>query len=101
MGSVVGARYDMVWLAQLSFCGKGGFLFGVGRSELPRGLRLIRYGMIGLVCGTGPLLIAIAVAHMHGDQNPNPIGPGMLAGLTFPPSLFCLLAGLIRFWRNQ
>lgn len=71
------------------------------RPERSPGSKLIRYGIIGLVCGTGPLLIAVAIAHLQGDPNPNPVGPGILAGLTLWPSLFCLAAGLIKARRRQ
>jgi hypothetical protein len=58
--------------------------------------KLIRWGLAGLVLGSGPLLLAVLIAHMHGDSNPNPIGPGILAGVTFWPSLICFVVGLIK-----
>jgi len=58
--------------------------------------RLVRWGLAGLVLGTEPLLLSVAIAHLKGDTNPNPIGPGILAGVTFWPSLICLLIGWFR-----
>jgi hypothetical protein len=55
--------------------------------------KLIRWGIAGLGLGTGPLLLAVVVGYLRADANPNPIGPGILAGLTFWPSLICLLVG--------
>jgi hypothetical protein len=58
--------------------------------------RLIRWGLAGLVLGSGPLLLAVVIADMRGDSNSNPIGPGILAGVTFWPSLICLVIGLFK-----
>jgi hypothetical protein len=48
-----------------------------------------------LVLGSGPLLAIIAAASLGltKDPNPNPIGPGMLAGLTFWPSIIMIIVG--------
>ena len=64
--------------------------------QIPAGFRdskLVRWGLAGLVLGTGPLLLAVAIAQLKGDPNPNPIVPGILAGVTFWPSLICVLIG--------
>ena len=61
-----------------------------------RDSKLIRWGIAGLVLGSGPLLVAVVIGNLHGDPNPNPIAQGMLAGITFWPSLICLVVGLIR-----
>jgi hypothetical protein len=61
-----------------------------------RDSNLVRVGVAGLVLGTGPLLLAVGIAHLHGDSNPNPVGPGILAGVTFWPSLICLIVGVIK-----
>lgn len=76
-------------------------MFGSTHPRISTGSRLVRYGTIGLVCGTGPLLVAVAVAHFRGDLNPNPIGPGILAGLTIWPSLICLIVGLVKLLRER
>ena len=46
--------------------------------------------------GTGPLLIVILVAGLGltRDPNPNPVGCGVLAFLTFWPSITLMLVGL-------
>jgi len=70
--------------------------------QIPAGFRdskLVRWGLVGLVLGTGPLLLAVAIAHLKGDPNPNPIGPGILAGVTFWPSLICVLIGWVKRMR--
>ncbi len=49
-----------------------------------------------LVLGTGPLLSVIIYASLgFGDPNPNPVIFGILAFLTFWPSVACMLTGLI------
>ena len=58
----------------------------------------IRVGVILLVLGTGPL-VSIMVAARLGftdDPNPNPVLFGMLAGLTFWPSVALIAFGA---WR--
>ncbi|MCW5574876.1 MAG: hypothetical protein KIT13_02160 [Burkholderiales bacterium] len=57
--------------------------------------RWIRLGVAGLVLGTGPLLLAVAISYLMGDRNPNPVGPGILALLTFWPSILLVLIGVI------
>lgn len=57
--------------------------------------RWIRVGVAGLVLGTGPLLLAVAISYLMGDKNPNPIGPGILAFLTFWPSILSILIGVV------
>jgi hypothetical protein len=67
--------------------------------QVPAGFReskLLRWEIAGLVLGTGPLLLAVAVAHLKGDPNPYPIGPGILAGVTFWPSLILVLIGCVK-----
>jgi len=56
---------------------------------------LVRIGLGLLVIGTGPLL---AVVLLSSNPNPNPIGFGMLAMLTFWPALACLFAGVVQVW---
>jgi hypothetical protein len=60
--------------------------------------KLIRVGLVLLVLGTGPLLAIIIAAKvgLWPDPNPNPVGPGLLAGLTFWPAVLCLLIGAVR-----
>jgi hypothetical protein len=65
------------------------------------GSRLIRTGLVLFVLGCGPLLaiIALAAVGLWPDPNPNPVGPGMLAFLTFWPSVICLAVGAARVRR--
>ncbi len=60
--------------------------------------RLFWAGIATLVLGTGPLLLIIAAAALGltDDPDPNPIGPGILAALTFWPAALMILAGLRR-----
>jgi hypothetical protein len=47
--------------------------------------------------GRHPLFIIIAAAvGLWPDPNPNPIGPGLLAFLTFWPGVICLVIGMAR-----
>lgn len=59
-----------------------------------RDSRVVQIGVGGLVLGSGPLLLAVVISHLKGD--PNPIGLGILCGLTLWPSLICLVIGLIK-----
>jgi hypothetical protein len=58
----------------------------------------IRGGLLMLLLGTGPLLAIVAAANLGltSDPNPNPIGPGMLAGFTFLPSIALIFAGVAK-----
>lgn len=113
-------RLTAVALVLLSAAGgaaaqQGTRIARIGRSKLlpPKGEiedmreylrdRLIRVGLGLLVLGSGPLLaiiIAARVGLLH-DPDPNPVGPGMLAGLTFWPALICLVAGVARVRRGR
>jgi hypothetical protein len=57
--------------------------------------RLFRIGAILLLAGSGPLLLIIlaAAVGLWPDPNPNPIGPGLLAFLTFWPAVVLLGLG--------
>ncbi len=55
----------------------------------------LRLGLAGLVLGTGPLLVAVAIGRLMGDSNPNPVGFGILAMLTFWPSIILILIGVV------
>jgi hypothetical protein len=56
--------------------------------------RWIRVGVAGLIFGTGPLPLAVAISYLMGDKNPNPIGFGILAFLTFWPSIISIVIGI-------
>jgi hypothetical protein len=59
---------------------------------------LVRVGLGLLLFGTGPLvfIIVAAAVGLWPDPNPNPIGPGLLAGCTFWPGVICLVVGILR-----
>ena len=59
--------------------------------------RLFWSGVILFCAGTGPLLAIILAAKLglSADRNPNPVGPGLLAALTFWPSIGLVIWGLI------
>jgi len=65
--------------------------------------RLVRVGLGLLILGTGPLLFIIVAAALGlwPDPNPNPIGPGLLAFLTFWPSVICLGIGIAQVRRAR
>ena len=58
--------------------------------------KLVRWGLNGLIFGSGPLLLAVAIAHLRGDPDPNPVRPGILCALTFLLSLICLVIGIFK-----
>jgi hypothetical protein len=62
----------------------------------------VKVGLVLLVVGTGPLLIIIVAAAvgLWPDPNPNPVGPGLLCGLTLWPAIICIVVGVIRV-RNR
>jgi len=63
----------------------------------------VRVGLGLFVIGASPLLTIIMLAKMGlwPDPNPNPIGPGLLFGVTFYPALFCLFVGIVRVRSKQ
>jgi len=64
--------------------------------------RLVRVGLVLLILGTGPLLFIIAAAAvgLWPDPDPNPIGPGLLAAVTFWPAAICIAVGVVRARRR-
>lgn len=57
---------------------------------------LLLLGALGLLLGTGPLVGVIVAAKLGwtADPNPNPIGFGILAFLSFWPSVLLLALGI-------
>jgi len=60
--------------------------------------RVFRTGVALLVVGSGPLLVIILLAKLGvtSDPNPNPVGPGILAGLTLWPALIMMAVAVVR-----
>jgi len=60
--------------------------------------RLVKLGLALVIVGTGPLVFIVVAAALGlwPDRNPNPIGPGLLAFLTFWPGVICIAIGVIR-----
>jgi hypothetical protein len=60
--------------------------------------RLFRAGLILFVVGSGPLLLVIAAASLGltRDPNPNPVGFGIMAMLSFWPSVIMMGIALAR-----
>jgi hypothetical protein len=60
--------------------------------------KIVLVGLGLLIFGSGPLLGIIVLANLGlwPDPDPNPIGPGLLAALTFWPGVICLGVGIMR-----
>lgn len=60
--------------------------------------RLFKIGFWLFVIGSGPLLAILVLAGigLWPDPNPNPLGPGLLAFVTFWPSLTCMIIGAVQ-----
>lgn len=65
------------------------------RSKFPK---IFWWGVGLFVVGSGPLLAIIMAAELGltRDPNPNPVGFGMLAGLTFWPAVIMIIVGLVK-----
>ena len=65
--------------------------------------RTTRIGIGLLILGSGPLLMIIMAAKLGltRDPNPNPVGFGILAGLTFWPAIILLAIGISRTSRSR
>lgn len=65
--------------------------------------KLFWIGIAIIVLGSGPLLAIILFAKLGltDDPNPNPIGPGMLAFLTFWPGVVVTIIGAVRGRRKM
>jgi hypothetical protein len=69
--------------------------------ERYRDSKLICFSVAILVLGSGPLRAVIVASKPGLTRDPNPIGFGILAGLTFWPSLILLLAGVLTVWQRK
>ncbi len=65
--------------------------------------RLFWIGVAVLVLGTGPLLLVILAAALGltDDPNPNPVGPGLLAFVSFWPGVVLTIIGLVQASRRR
>ena len=62
-----------------------------------RGDRLLKIGAVWHVLGCGPLYFVILRSKMGiGDPDPNPVLFGMMAGVSFLPSLVVMAIGLFQ-----
>ena len=61
-------------------------------------LRVFWIGLIMFILGSGPLLTVIMLAWLGvtKDPNPNPVGFGILAFLTFWPSVILIIVGAVQ-----
>jgi hypothetical protein len=59
---------------------------------------VFRIGLILFILGSGPLLTVILLAWLGvtKDPNPNPVGFGLLAFLTFWPSVIMVIVGVVQ-----
>lgn len=64
--------------------------------------KLFWIGVAVLVLGTGPLVVIMIVAALGltGDPNPNPVGFGILAGVTFWPGIAITAIGILQAVRR-
>jgi len=64
---------------------------------------LVRVGLGLLIVGSGPLIAIIVLSALGvlADPNPNPVGPGILAGLTFWPGVICVIVGVVTVARRK
>ncbi len=65
--------------------------------------RLVQVGLALLVLGSGPLVGVMLYARLgfYHDPDPNPVFLGMLAGLTFWPSVILVGLGIWRVRRRD
>ncbi|MCG3174331.1 MAG: hypothetical protein GMKNLPBB_02560 [Myxococcota bacterium] len=65
--------------------------------------KLVWLGLLLLIGGAGPLIAVIIAAELGltSDPNPNPIGLGLLAMVTFWPGVIALTTGLARVWNSK
>lgn len=64
--------------------------------------KLFWIGVAILVLGTGPLVGVMlgAMLGLTGDPNPNPVGFGLLAGITFWPGIAMTAIGILQAVRR-
>ncbi len=71
-------------------------------TRVQRGRRLLKIGLLWHLIGCGPLYVILLLSKMgFGDPDPNPIFLGMLAGLSFLPSLIVMGFGVRLFRQSE
>jgi hypothetical protein len=65
--------------------------------------KTFRIGVSMVVFGSGPLICIILLSKLGflGDPNPNLIGPGILAFLTFWPGVILTIIGLVQSLKKK
>ena len=65
--------------------------------------RLFLAGLCTFVLGSGPLLVILLASSLGwtDDPDPNPVGPGILAMLTFWPSIIMMVIAIVRGGRSN
>jgi hypothetical protein len=67
-----------------------------------RGQRIFKIGLWWHIIGCGPLYVLIPLSLVGVlDRDINPIGPGLLAFLSFWPSLILMIVGMVMKRREQ
>ncbi|WP_339755581.1 hypothetical protein [Algoriphagus aquimarinus] len=61
----------------------------------------LRIGLIALIIGISPLLILLGLNELGVIDAGNAIGPGILAMLTFYPSIILIIIGSVLTYRNR
>jgi hypothetical protein len=67
-----------------------------------RANRLLLYGILWHLVGCGPLYYVTLRSKMGiGDPNPNPVLFGIMAGVSFLPSLIVIAFGIYLKWKRN
>ncbi|SFA99563.1 hypothetical protein [Algoriphagus aquimarinus] len=63
--------------------------------------KTLRIGLITLIIGISPLLILLGLNELGVIDAGNAVGPGILAMLTFYPSIILIIIGSVLTYRNR
>ena len=61
----------------------------------------LKIGLIILVFGAGPLLVLLGLDALGLVDAENPVGPGLLAAISFYPSVILIIIGSILTYRKR
>lgn len=69
----------------------------------PKFPKRLWFGFALLLIGTGPVVavIVLAALGLTSDPNPNPIGFGLLAFVTFWPSVALIVGGIVKLKQQR